>query len=184
MPKRLHRYYGAGYLHFITSSCYGRRALLGAAERRDLFLEILEQGRRRYRFVLAGYAVMPEHFHLLISEPERGNPSIVMQVLKQRFARRILTPRVSRTQTRLADERSLEDRFWQRRFYDFVVWTERKRIEKLKYMHRNPVKRGLVSEPEQWAWSSFRHYALGEPGAVLVDEQRAAVMNVRPRRDG
>jgi len=44
---------------------------------------------------------------------------------------------------------------WQRRFYDFNVWTERKRIERLRYMHRNPVKRGLVSQPEQWLWSSI-----------------------------
>src|SRR5438105_8815694 len=83
MTRRLHRYYGAGYLHFITSSCYRRQALLGSAHRRKLFLEILEQVRCRYRFVVIGYVLMPEHFHLLISEPERGNPSILMQVLKQ-----------------------------------------------------------------------------------------------------
>jgi hypothetical protein len=60
---------------------------------------------------------------------------------------------------------------WQRRFYDFNVWTERKRIEKLRYMHRNPVKRGLVSQPEQWLWSSFRSYAHGEIGSVRVNFQ-------------
>ena len=90
MPNRLHRYYGAGYLHFITSSCYQRRPLLASADRRNLFLEILERVRRRYAFVVVGYVVMPEHFHLLISEPERANPSTVMQVLKQRFARTVL----------------------------------------------------------------------------------------------
>ena len=86
MPKRLHRYYGAGYFHFITSSCYHRRPLLGTARRRDLFLKILEQVRLRYGFVVAGYVIMPEHIHLLISEPDRGTPSTVMQVLKQRCA--------------------------------------------------------------------------------------------------
>ena len=60
----------------------------------------------------------------------------------------------------------------QRRFYDFVVWSERKRTQKLLYMHHNPVKRGLVLEPGQWRWSSFRHYAYGERGSVLVNEQR------------
>jgi len=88
MPRRLpslKRYYGAGYLHFITSSCYQRRALLGAAQRRKLFFAVLEQVRRRYDFVVVSYVVMPEHFHLLISEPERG-PSGVMQVLKQHYA--------------------------------------------------------------------------------------------------
>src|SRR5205814_5611088 len=90
MPRRLHRYYGSGYLHFITSSCYQRRPLLNTPRRRTWFLEILEQVRRRYTFVVVGYVVMPEHFHLLISEPERGNPSTVMQVLKQNFARYLL----------------------------------------------------------------------------------------------
>src|SRR2546427_478240 len=93
MPRRLHRYYGSGYLHFITSSCYQRRPLLNTPRRRTWFLEILEQVRRRYTFVVVGYVVMPEHFHLLISEPERGNPSTVMQVLKQRPARSGVTGR-------------------------------------------------------------------------------------------
>ena len=62
MPKRLQRYYGAGYLHFITSSCYHRRALLGTPARRNLFLKTLEQVRRRYGFVVVGYVVMPRTF--------------------------------------------------------------------------------------------------------------------------
>ena len=78
-PKR---YYGAGHLHFITCSCYRRQPLLGSARRRDLFLTALEQVRRRYRFVVVGYVVMPEHIHLLVSEPEEKNPSTVMQALK------------------------------------------------------------------------------------------------------
>jgi len=61
---------------------------LKTAKRRDLFLKILEETRRKYRFVVHGYVVMPEHFHLLITEPETGDPSVVMKVIKQRFARR------------------------------------------------------------------------------------------------
>jgi putative transposase len=55
-----------------------------------------------------------------------------------------------------------------------VVFSEKKRVEKLRYMHRNPVKRGLVLEPEQWAWSSFRHYADRSRGPVLVNEPQKA----------
>src|SRR4029077_5997029 len=91
MPRHLHRYYGSGYAHFITSSCYHQRPLLGNASRRNLFVKILEEVRLRYHFVVLGYVVMPEHIHLLISEPDRGTPSTVMQVLKQRFARRVLS---------------------------------------------------------------------------------------------
>jgi len=59
------------------------------------------------------------------------------------------------------------------------VWGERKRIEKLQYMHRNPVKRGLVQEPEQWKWSSYRSYALGEEGMVKINLWPKAVMKIR-----
>ena len=176
MPRRLHRYYGAGYLHFITTSCYQRRALLGKKQNRDLFLQVLERVRRRYHFAVVGYVVMPEHVHLLLSEPERRNPSVVMQALKQSFARHLLHKVRSRDrrQGELWDAALEEGHIWQRRFYDFVVFTEHKRAEKLNYMHQNPVKRGLVLEPEQWPWSSFRHYKYGERGRVLVDEPQKA----------
>jgi putative transposase len=182
VPNKLHRYYGAGYLHFITTSCYQRRALLGLPQTRDLFLEVLEQLRRRYHFVVVGYVVMPEHVHLLFSEPERGDPSVVMKVLKQSFARRLLG-RMRRTgdarQSSLWNSAVFEGHVWQHRFYDFVVFTEKKRVEKLRYMHRNPVVRGLVLEPERWQWSSYRHYALGEPGPVLINEAQTAELRVR-----
>ncbi len=181
MPDRLHRYYGAGYLHFITTSCYQRRALLGGQRDRDLFLQVLERVRRRYHFVVVGYVVMPEHVHLLLSEPERDNPSVVMQAMKQGFARNLLRQlRSDPRQGGLDGAVALEEgHIWQHRFYDFVVFTERKRIEKLRYMHRNPVKRGLVLEPQQWAWSSFCDYAEGRNGPVLVNQHGRAELRVR-----
>jgi len=73
---------------------------------------------------------------------------------------------------------------WQRRFYEFNVWSKKKRIEKLRYMHRNPVQRGLVGEPEQWAWSSFRSYAYGEAGAVRINRWGPAMPRRRPDAAG
>jgi len=86
MPRGLERFYGSHDLHFITCSCYQRRPILRTAHRRDLFRSVLEEERLHYRFVVQGYVVMPEHFHLLMTEPDRGTPSTVMQVVKQRFA--------------------------------------------------------------------------------------------------
>jgi putative transposase len=97
--------------------------------------------RGAYRFALVGYVVMPEHVHLLISEPERGTPSIVIQVLKQKVSCALRGEREKKT-------------LWQRRFYDFNVWSSKKVPEKLRYMHENPVKRNLVSDPGDWKWSS------------------------------
>ena len=78
------------HLHFITTSCYRRLPFLRTARSRDTFLSILEQTRQRYRFVVVGYVVMPEHIHLLLTEPEVGTPSTVMQVLKQRTGSRFV----------------------------------------------------------------------------------------------
>ncbi|MGA7894608.1 MAG: transposase [Candidatus Sulfotelmatobacter sp.] len=182
MPTNLHRYYGAGYSHFITTSCYQRRPLLGTPHFRDLLLEVTEEIRQRHRFVVVGYVVMPEHVHILLSEPERGNPSVVMAALKQTFAHRLLHELRAKTGAQtdaLWSTPVAVGHVWQRRFYDFVVFTEKKRMEKLRYMHRNPVQRGLVLEPEEWLWSSFRHYAYGEPGPVLVNETRKAELHIR-----
>jgi putative transposase len=143
---------------------------LSTARSRDRFLSILEQARERYRFVVVGYVVMPEHVHLLLSEPEVGTPSTVMQVLKQRTARALLPKRKRRSSRQLnLFEDGPRRAFWQARFYDFNVWTSKKRVEKLRYIHRNPVERGLVELPEQWRWSSYRHYQLDEVGPVRVN---------------
>ena len=68
---------------------------------------------------------------------------------------------------------------WQTRFYDFHVWSDKKQVEKLRYMRRNPVQRGLVRQPEEWHWSSFRYYAFGECGPVVVNEQQQAVLKIK-----
>ena len=125
-----------------------RQPWLGTTLARDLFLRILEQTRKRYRFVVLGYVIMPEHVQLLMREPQIGNPSKVMQVVKQRFAQQTVDTIAEEKDegARVVVETSPKH-VWQARFFDFNVWTERKRIEKLRYIHRNPVKRGLVDSP-------------------------------------
>jgi putative transposase len=172
VPKKLKRYYGLGHLHYITCSCYHRWPLLCTARSRNCFVRVLADLRERYKFKLVGYVVMPEHFHLLISEPASGTPSTVMQVLKQVTSRRMRGRRVFRNPAQLRLWNDRQDGlpcFWQKRFYDFNVWSEKKKVEKLNYMHLNPVKRGLVSHPKDWRWSSFRFYASGESGHVPID---------------
>ena len=117
-----------------------------------MFERSLEAMRLRYDFVVCGYVVMPEHVHLLISEPKKALLSKAIQSLKLSVS-----------------VQSQERPFWQPRYYDFNVHNEEKRVEKLRYIHRNPVKRGLVEKPEGWAWSSYRHYATGEVGAVEIE---------------
>jgi putative transposase len=157
MPKDLKRYYGHGDLHFITFSCYRRLPLLSTTGARNVFVEALGEIRERYEFSLIGYVVMPNHVHLLIGESVEGTPS-VLKVLKQRVSRDL----------RRSSGANLP-RFWQPRFYDFNVWSEKKVREKLDYMHANPITKKLVEHPKDWPWSSWSFYEAGEAGLVTID---------------
>ena len=134
----------------------------------------LDRTRRERGFRLVGYVVMPNHVHILISEPAKGTPSTVRQLLKQRVSRKMRRrgrPK-SEKQLRLgfaeAEAGGLRQ-FWQARFYDFNVYSEGKRKEKLNYMHANPVMRRLVEHPKDWPWSSWSVYVKGETGIISVD---------------
>jgi putative transposase len=157
MPRGLVRFQQSGDLHFITFSCYGRKPFLGSAAARDLFERSLETMRVRYAFLVIGHVVMPEHVHLLLSEPSDGVLAVALKALK-------LSVAVQRR----------ERPFWQARYYDFNVFTDRKRVEKLRYIHRNPVTRGLVAQAADWRWSSFRRYWTGERGVVEIASQWSA----------
>jgi putative transposase len=172
MQRKLKRYYGTHDLHFITFSCYRRLALLGTQRARNLFVKTLGEVRDVYGFALVGFVVMPEHIHLLIGEPAKGTPSTVLQVLKQRVSREMRTRRRKRVVGQFAFQFASEDslpQFWQKRFYDFNVWSHKKKMEKLEYMHMNPVKRGLVASPGDWIWSSYCWYEGRDDGLVRIN---------------
>ena len=89
MAHKLIRYYGCGHLHFIAFACYRCLPLLRSVRARNVCVQMLGEVRDRYGFSLVGYVVMPVHIHLLISEPAKGTPSTVIQVLKERVSSRL-----------------------------------------------------------------------------------------------
>jgi putative transposase len=165
MTQGLKRYQFAGDLHFVTFSCYRREPYMASPSARSVFEDALERMRMRYRFCVIGYVAMPEHVHLLVSEPAIGS-----------LAKAILSLKLS--VSKLSKQRP----FWQARYYDFNVFSSHKHVEKLRYIHRNPVKRGLVARPEDWRWSSFRHYATGEQGAVEIESFWTAALREQARQ--
>ena|SRR5437016_985466 len=154
MPSGLLRFPDAHCLHFITFSCYRRQKRLGTPRARDWFVTVFERARRWYGFYVVGFVVMPEHVHLLISEPERKTLPVAIQMLKQSVSRKFG-----------------KGQFWQVRYYDDLVTTEHHRIQALRYIHRNPVKRKLAQLPEDWKWSSFDHHATGADCGVEVESE-------------
>lgn len=185
MPYDLKRFQKAEALHFITFSCFHRLPLLAAQGPKDTFLSVLEETRARHQARVYAYVVMPEHVHLVMNEPETILVAQFLKVLKQTTSRRL---------------RGDRERFWQERYFDGNIRGESARSEVIRYIRRNPgsparelralgwkpVKRGLVASPEQYRWSSFRHYATGDRGVVEIESEWTARMRrpliaIKPR---
>jgi putative transposase len=164
MPCGLRRFHESGQTHFLTFSCYRRQPKFTSSDIYDLFLVCLEDMRCRFDGCIYGYVIMPEHVHLLISEPKRATLADAIHYLKLSFAKRVRSRRGAKG----------SGSFWKKRYYDRNVRDASEFTEKLRYLHRNPVKRGLVKAPEDWKWSSFRHYALREMGVVEIESEWTA----------
>jgi putative transposase len=99
---------------------------------------------------------MPEHVHRLVSEPQKQTLAAAVKSLKPGVSRRLMGD---------------AEHFWQKRYYDFNVRNYPQVMEKLHYIHSNPVTRGLCQHPEEWQWSSFRHHATGDEGRVEIESE-------------
>ncbi len=171
MPYGLRRFQRAEALHFITFSCFRRLPLLEAPEPKDLFEVVLEHTRARHQARVYAYVLMPEHVHLLINEPPSILVAQFLKALKQITSRKL---------------RGDRPQFWQDRYFDANIHGESARAEVIRYIHRNPVKRGLVASPEQYPWSSFNHYATGLRGAIEIESEwtarlRGPLIAIKPR---
>jgi len=151
MPSGLKRFQKAESLHFITFSCFHRLPLLEMAGARETVEAVLEQTRARHHARVYAYVLMPEHVHLLVNEPPRILLAQFLKAVKQMTARKLRGPR---------------EKFWQDRYYDSNVYGEQDRSEIIRYIHRNPVKRGLVAKPED-CHPTDEDLSVGTPVAVV-----------------
>ena len=154
MPWGLQRFQESGQTHFVTFGSYRRREFFKDATAKRTFEGALERVRRQFQMCVYGYVVMPDHVHLLLGEPQRGMLADAIKSLKQGVSRRLI---------------GNAEHFWQKRYYDFNVRSYAQHVEKLRYIHRNPVQSGLCERPEDWEWSSFRQYATGCDGRVEIE---------------
>jgi putative transposase len=159
MPYGLKRFQRAEALHFITFSCLHRLPFLQGPEPKETVEAILEETRARHQARIYAYVLMPEHIHLLINEPPSILVAQFLKALKQITSRRLKGDR---------------QHFWQPRYFDANIRGETARSETIRYIHRNPVKRGLVETPSQYRWSSFNHYATGVRGVVEIESEWTA----------
>ena len=152
----------------LRSVAQGRLRLFTTDASRQIFESALERVRRSFRLHVYGYVVMPEHVHLLLSEPQRdtssdgtaplkpkdglNGPSVLSEPQRDTLADALKSLKQGVSRRLIGDA----EHFWQKRYYDFNIWNYPQFVEELRYIHRNPVKAGLCERPEDWEWSSFR----------------------------
>src|ERR1700730_2052596 len=137
MPWGLTRFHESGQSHFVTFCCYHRRRLLTTNASRQILESALERVRRSFRLHVYGYVVMPEHVHLLLSEPRQDTLAGALKSLKQGVSRRLIGDHPLKPKPGL---NGAPQHFWQKRYYDLNIRNYPQFVEKLRYIHHNPVK--------------------------------------------
>jgi putative transposase len=164
MPYGLTRFQQAESLHFLTFSCHERKPYLTDPAANAIVEETLERTRARHDACIYAYVLMPEHVHILMNEPPKILVAMFLKAFKQEVSRKLKGDR---------------DHFWQHRYFDRNIRGEDSMSEIIRYIHRNPVARGLVSQAEDYQWSSYCQYATGAPGVVQIESEWLAARRSR-----
>jgi len=184
----MHRRETLASWRYLTFSCYKRMRLLGTAPIRDAFTSALRECRERHRFRLIAWVAMPEHVHMIIvPRPvlgyERGlavlaglsDVRAILWGLKKPFSQRVVA-RWKELRAPILERIRLTDgtyRFWQAGGgFDRNIRDESALWQEVRYIHLNPVRRGLADRAEDWRWSSARWYAGDESADVPIDYDR------------
>jgi putative transposase len=142
----IRRYYLPDSIIFITCVTLKRNPLFNSDVNMNLFLGTMDEVRRIYPFELSAWVILPDHFHWLITlKAGYANFSKILASFKGNFTHKY------KQYYKITSPLTL----WQRRFWDHVIRNENDLAIHLDYIHWNPVKHQLVSDPGQWKYSSL-----------------------------
>jgi len=176
--KQIQHYDIPGQAHYLTFTCFRNQAFLSKDRTRHWFIESLEKARSKHDFDLWGWVIMPEHVHLMILPKTESSISKILASIKipvSRLACSWLKKNSPNSLSQITDKQPSGNyiyRFWQRGGgYDRNISSVQELYEKLNYMHKNPVRRGLVEHPGDWHWSSFRAYENNVEDPIGIDRE-------------
>jgi putative transposase len=155
--SRLRRLFITGKIFFVTCNVLLTRTALTEPEF-AILAKVFDAVRDRRRFLLGGYVFMPDHWHALLFPGPQDTLPRLMGSLKVASTRLINKHRQGRGD------------FWQPRYHDHAIRTVKEFLDALRYMHMNPVRRGLVEKPEDWPWSSIHAFGGPRPLRLRVDD--------------
>jgi putative transposase len=170
------------HAHFLTFSCYRRQPLLLDTLPAQWTLECIDLARRETGFALWAYVIMPEHVHLIIAPGDDYDISKILWRIKRTLTYRIVQyAKASQPELleRLACRQGnkITHRFWQRGGgYDRNLWSPEHIHKMIRYVHENPVRRGLVNQPQDWPWTSCRTWMGDVPEPLPLDLDDVPIM--------
>jgi REP element-mobilizing transposase RayT len=166
-----------GHIYYITSNVYNRLSIFTRSPFVLPLLDSLNYYRYKYRFKLLGYVIMPDHLHLLIFPQDAALVGDMMRDFKKFTATRIIRQaQIEQNQAWLvafsaagSETGRSENKVWQDDFWEMNIFSERFVRQKLNYIHRNPVRAGLVNAPEAYPYSSYRNYISDDDSWIEID---------------
>jgi len=163
-----------GNFHFVTFGCNGKRKLLNTPFSRQIVISVLSDLVKKNSVKVSAFAIMPDHVHAVLWFEADNNLPTVMQVWKHLSAHYLIQYYEKYSPALLTYLKSVQNgreitKVWTRKYYDYCIESEEKFLEKLNYIHNNPVRKELAKEPEDYAWSSARYYSSGKSVGIKID---------------
>ncbi len=172
--RKIKHYTSLGHAHFITLVVNKRMSVFLNSETARKAMQAVEFYQKNFSIKILGYVIMPDHIHLIVWPQDKKSLEEFVRDFKKYLAKEILEQLTLSEKTKLLlgkpQKRNHRFQIWQKDYYDFNIYNQDILSEKLNYIHYNPVRKGLVENPEDYPYSSYRSYL--EKGEILLEVDR------------
>jgi len=175
--KRCKRIEVPGHVHELKFSCYKQRPFLNSRLSRDSLAESILKAKTKHKFDIWAYVIMLEHIHLIIF-PKESDYSIskILYSIKRPVAKEVIKHMRENSSRNLkllsTGQKNAPCRFWlPGGGYDRNITEVDTLLKVVNYIHRNPVRRGLVDNPGDWYWSSYNEWLKLGAGPIPIDRE-------------
>jgi REP element-mobilizing transposase RayT len=166
-------------LHYLTFVVLQRVRVFADQGNCQLFIEALDETRKQYPFKLIAYVIMPDHVHLIVN-PAGGDIELVGKTLKGKSAKKILDrlkifengSTLSQLKRSAIGKRNHTFSLWQKKVKSVDLWTHKFILQKMNYVHMNPVRAALCDHPGKWVWSSYSAYVRNSQAEIPIQPDR------------
>jgi putative transposase len=153
-----------GYTYHITARGNRRYTIFRNKEDRLKYLRILEDAKEKFPFILHSYCLMTNHVHLLIETLDEP-PGKIIQYIHYRYARYF------------NKKNGFEGHLFQGRFKSVIIRNNKQMVDTSCYIHLNPVRAGIATEPENYLWSSYRSFITNRENKHVDSRKILSLMN-------